>query len=445
VLLPQPLLTHATTAGGSEAHALGRHTEPHTMRAVVLAFVALLALVAAAGVSGANVRIARAVVRSGDARFPDVLANVTFTQEDDDTKNVTISVDVIGLPVGEYGFHVHEFGDVSSGFPMTLIAGGHFNPLGAPHGCFPMNRHVGDIGSLVITDATVPTHIEFERDLLQLGGASNQSIIGRALLIHAMVDNCMGASGNAGDRIAQGVIGIGQPATGDANVAKTVDVRAKFLGLATLFPTADYGTATLKGSVAFAPLANGNMRVLAKFSGFPNVRANHSFHVHAYGDLFSSNGLSAGGHYDPATTNHHDVYPNTPRHMGDAVAMFTTDENGEAEIDVERDLLSLSAGTGNIVGRGVVVHQLIDQGANVPNNQSGAAGTRWMVGVVGISNQTLPDSFDSSSSTGDSSSSSSGDDGSSSSTGVGAASSVQPMTALFFAAIAALMALANKQ
>jgi len=416
------------------------------MRAVVLAFVALLALVAAAGVSGANVRIARAVVRSGDARFPDVMANVTFTQEDDDTKNVTISVDVIGLPVGEYGFHVHEFGDVSSGFPMTAIAGGHFNPLGAAHGCFPSDeRHVGDIGSLEITDATVPTHIEFERDLLQLGGTSNQSIIGRALLIHAMVDDCMGATGNAGDRIAQGVIGIGQPATGDANLASVVDVaRASFTGLAVMFPTADYGTASLKGSVAFAALANGNVRVLANFSGFPAV-SNHSFHVHAYGDLFSSNGLSAGGHYDPAATAHHDVYPNVPRHMGDAVALFTTDENGNAVIDVERDLLSLTAGTGNILGRGVVVHQLIDQGANVPNDQNGAAGTRWMVGVVGISSQTLPDSSSSSSSTGDSSSSSSGEDGSSSSTGVGAASTLQPMTALFFAAIAALMALANKQ
>ena len=38
---------------------------------------------------------------------------------------------VTNLPQGPHGFHVHEYGDFSSG---CTSAGGHYNPLGRKHG-----------------------------------------------------------------------------------------------------------------------------------------------------------------------------------------------------------------------------------------------------------------------------------------------------------------------
>jgi len=337
-------------------------------------------------------------------------------------------------------------------------------------GCFPNDtRHVGDIGNLNITstDSSAWTYLEFQRDLIQLGGDSNQSVIGRALLIHKMQDDCVTAdTGNAGTRIGQGVIGINNVTSGspDTNVAHTNDVArpGQFVGLAVMSPTRNFGMPGMKGIVAFVPIEGSpNMTVLARFEGLP-PNTNHSFHVHTFGDLSSPDGMAAGPHYDPTGTAPHDVYPNVPRHMGDAVAYFLADQHGQAEINVERDLLTLTASSGNIVGRGVVLHQTWDQGSILPN---GGAGSRLMVGVVGISGRSsLPppppsDSSSSSSSGGGMSSSSSsggsstgggnGTDSSSSSStgdsstgGVNAASVLaQPLLALMVAAFVALLAL----
>ena len=52
-----------------------------------------------------------------------------------------------GLPPGDHGFHIHQFGDCSSTDGKS--AGGHFNPKGVDHGA-PTDemRHVGDLGNI---------------------------------------------------------------------------------------------------------------------------------------------------------------------------------------------------------------------------------------------------------------------------------------------------------
>lgn len=129
---------------------------------------------------------------------------VTFTQTDEGIK---VIADVEGLTTGKHGFHIHEFGDCSDKDGKT--AGGHFNPEGKNHGApDAMERHVGDLGNLV-ADKNGNAHYETVNNLLAFTGP--HSIIGRGIIVHAGEDDLVSQpTGNAGWRVACGVIGIGK-------------------------------------------------------------------------------------------------------------------------------------------------------------------------------------------------------------------------------------------
>jgi Cu-Zn family superoxide dismutase len=89
---------------------------------------------------------------STNATFAGVHGIFLFSQSGGANTTVDISVSITGLPVGTYAFHVHTYGDLSS-LPIDAnVVGGHFNPTGANHACYPTaNRQVGDLGNLIIT------------------------------------------------------------------------------------------------------------------------------------------------------------------------------------------------------------------------------------------------------------------------------------------------------
>lgn len=134
-----------------------------------------------------------------------VMGKVTFTQHDG---YVEIAGEITGLKPGEHAFHVHEFGDCSSKDGMS--AGGHFNPDKTPHGGpHDEKRHVGDLGNIKADDDGKVT-LKIKDEVIQLRGP--HSIIGRSLIVHAAPDDLKSQpAGNAGARIACGVIGIAKP------------------------------------------------------------------------------------------------------------------------------------------------------------------------------------------------------------------------------------------
>jgi Cu-Zn family superoxide dismutase len=131
---------------------------------------------------------------------------VTFTVKGD---KVVVKGRISGLTPGLHGFHVHEFGDMTSA--DGLSTGGHFNPEGKMHGGQKAkDRHVGDLGN-VMANANGVAEFEFADPLVKLSGP--HSILGRGLIVHAKADDeKTQPTGDAGGRVGGGVIGVANTA-----------------------------------------------------------------------------------------------------------------------------------------------------------------------------------------------------------------------------------------
>lgn len=118
---------------------------------------------------------------------------------------VRITGMVRGLEPGKHGFHIHEFGDLRS--PDGTAAGGHFDPAGHKHGApGDEEHHYGDLGNITADQQGV-ANIDMTADWIKL-----HFILGRGLVVHAGPDDLESQpSGDAGDRVALGVIGVAQP------------------------------------------------------------------------------------------------------------------------------------------------------------------------------------------------------------------------------------------
>lgn len=130
--------------------------------------------------------------------------------------SVTIEGAIEGLSPGEHGFHVHQFGDLTDQ-DAGESAGDHFNPHDEPHGRpEDPQHHAGDFGNIVANEnGKAQVQIEIEDSGLELSG--DHSVIGRALVVHAGADQFTQPSGNAGERVAFGVIGIAQRESHEAH------------------------------------------------------------------------------------------------------------------------------------------------------------------------------------------------------------------------------------
>lgn len=160
----------------------------------------------ATDMSQATMVTGRAVLR--DAQGTEV-GTATFTQEGD---GVRIEYQLTSLPAGEHGFHLHQTGSCQA--PTFESAGGHFNPDNRSHGFnHPQGPHAGDLPNITISDPGDTVTGDYVNDRITLAEGASNSLFdadGTALIVHAQPDdNESQPSGNAGDRIACGVIDRG--------------------------------------------------------------------------------------------------------------------------------------------------------------------------------------------------------------------------------------------
>lgn len=164
---------------------------------------------ASLAIIGANCEIPRVAIAI--LRSVNVSGQILFTETDN---GLHVTGTINGLGVGSYGFHIHESGDIST----CDTTGGHFDTEGNHHGGIDHDeRHVGDFGNVVF-DGDETARVDFFDKIASLRGIN--SILGRALILHEGEDD-LGltdhpqslVTGNAGGRVACGVIGIRSPLT----------------------------------------------------------------------------------------------------------------------------------------------------------------------------------------------------------------------------------------
>ncbi|GAX23877.1 superoxide dismutase, Cu-Zn family [Fistulifera solaris] len=137
-----------------------------------------------------------------------IVGTLTLTSSEGST---SIHGTLSGLTPGKHGLSICVAGDLSQG---GNSCGPIFNPFGKTHGApTDENRMAGDLGNVEIGENGSGVVNIPDNALVQLLGP--HSVIGRSIVVYAGEDDLgrgghenSGTTGNAGPRIAAGVIGL---------------------------------------------------------------------------------------------------------------------------------------------------------------------------------------------------------------------------------------------
>lgn len=236
------------------------------MAARAVAAVALASALAACGddegtdsnagsTSQTTVATAQPVVAEMTGADGAPVGRVTFRADDG---RVLVEATFTNLPPGFHGFHIHAVGKCELGPPAFTSAGGHMVIGDQAH---PV--HAGDQPvALVMADRSAS--IRFATDRYKLSDLMNAE--GRAVIVHASPDNYANvptryvrepdattkATGDAGDRIACGVVGGGPVTTATTAVAVATTTTTRATGATTTTARASGATQNCQ-TIGFTP------------------------------------------------------------------------------------------------------------------------------------------------------------------------------------------------
>ncbi len=131
----------------------------------------------------------------------------TATLSEKKGAGVMVKTNFKNLPPGEHALHFHSAAKCDA--PDFKSAGPHFNPDQKHHGLDnPEGPHAGDMPNFTVkANGTAKVTVKDPRVHLYEGDHSVYANGGTALIIHAKADDLKSdPAGNAGDRIACGVI-----------------------------------------------------------------------------------------------------------------------------------------------------------------------------------------------------------------------------------------------
>lgn len=127
----------------------------------------------------------------------------------DGSQGIIVSGRLTGLAPGEHGFHLHAVGKCDP--PGFTTAGGHWNPTNREHGTMnPNGPHYGDLPTITVGGDSAVTIMATSPGGSLRGANALLDADGAAVVIHAVADdNKTNPAGNAGARIACGVVTAG--------------------------------------------------------------------------------------------------------------------------------------------------------------------------------------------------------------------------------------------
>jgi len=169
-----------------------------------LAVGTALTLCAASGFAQAK-PVTKKIVELKDAKGASV-GHATIVAKG---QGVEVKLDLKDLPPGEHAVHFHQKPMCDP--PDFKSAGGHFNPTSKSHGLKnPSGHHAGDMPNVIVKpNGTVRETLTNDAVVLGTGSEPNSLLAngGTSIMIHAKADDMeTDPAGNAGDRIACGVI-----------------------------------------------------------------------------------------------------------------------------------------------------------------------------------------------------------------------------------------------
>ena len=129
-----------------------------------------------------------------------------------------------------------------------------------------------------------------------------------------------------------------------------------------------------KGTVTFTQ--DGDVvRVRADLTGL-KPDAEHGFHIHEKGDCSSGDGMSTGGHFNPAGKPHG---PQGGEHHAGDMPAVVADSSGNGNASFNLKGVSIGGGAADLVGKGLIVHRDADDYKTQP---TGNAGPRIACAVI---------------------------------------------------------------
>jgi Cu-Zn family superoxide dismutase len=132
---------------------------------------------------------------------------------------------------------------------------------------------------------------------------------------------------------------------------------------------------TVTGTATFMELPAGGVAVHVHIEKAP--AGTHGLHIHEKGDCSDAEAKSAGGHFNPGGMPHAGP-KDAKRHAGD-LGNIEIKTNGNGDLDIVSDMLTVRPGPNSVVGRSVVFHEKVDDMTTQP---TGNAGSRWGCGVI---------------------------------------------------------------
>jgi Cu-Zn family superoxide dismutase len=123
------------------------------------------------------------------------------------------------------------------------------------------------------------------------------------------------------------------------------------------------------GNIVFKE-ENGKVHMTAIMSGLEP--GSHAIHIHQTSDCSSTDGKSAGGHWNPTNQPHGKWGATEGYHKGD-IGNFIADEKGNGTISFSTDewCIGCDDDNKNILGKGVIVHAGTDDYGQPTGNAGG--------------------------------------------------------------------------